>query len=95
MTLSQYLGRGSTSRGRTTIGLGLNMVVSTLPWLQNDGDTEAVVTSIEHVVSALSTVQNLTFLQPASNVTAADYVANVTPPSSLTTYTKSNNTKKH
>ncbi|RDW73920.1 cellobiose dehydrogenase protein [Coleophoma crateriformis] len=77
MTLSQYLGRGATSRGRTTIGLGLNMVVSTLPWLQNDGDTEAVVKSIEHVISALNTVQNLTFLQPASNVSAADYVANM------------------
>lgn len=77
MTLSQYLGRGSTSRGRTTIGVGLNMVVSTLPWLQNAGDLEAVVTSIEHVVSALNTVKNLTFLQPAPGVSASDYVNNV------------------
>lgn len=31
MTLSLYLGRGSVSRGRTTIGKSLNMVVQTLP----------------------------------------------------------------
>ncbi|RFU33237.1 hypothetical protein B7463_g3098, partial [Scytalidium lignicola] len=77
MTLAQYLGRGATSRGRTTIGLGLNMVVSTLPWLQNSGDTEAVVKSIEHVVAAMKTVTGLTWLQPPPNVTAADYVANM------------------
>lgn len=77
MTLAQYLGRGATSRGRTTIELGLNMVVSTLPWLQNSGDLEAVVTSIEHVVAAMNKVPGLTWLQPPSNVTAADYVANV------------------
>ncbi|KAL3423699.1 cellobiose dehydrogenase [Phlyctema vagabunda] len=77
MTLSQYLGRGQTSRGRTTIGVGLNMVVSTLPWLQNNGDLEAVVTSIQNVQKALSTVKSLTWLQPAAGVSAADYVKNM------------------
>jgi cellobiose dehydrogenase (acceptor) len=77
MTLSQYLGRGATSRGRTTIGQGLNMVVSTVPYLIDQNDVAAVVQGVANLQKALSTVANLTWLSPAPGQSAADYVANV------------------
>ncbi|TVY84745.1 Cellobiose dehydrogenase [Lachnellula suecica] len=60
MTLSLYLGRGQVSRGRTTIAKGLNMVVSTIPW-GDVNDLATVATAIDHMKSALLTVNNLTY----------------------------------
>ena len=76
MTLSLYLGRGAISRGRTTIGKGLNMVVSTLPY----GDTNDLATTamaIDHMVAALSKIPGLTYNLPPSNQTGAEYLASV------------------
>ncbi|KAF4631847.1 cellobiose dehydrogenase [Cudoniella acicularis] len=76
MTLSLYLGRGSVSRGRTTIGKGLNMVVSTLPYGdKNDLATTAI--AIDHMVSALKTVSNLTWVLPTANQSGADYLTTI------------------
>jgi cellobiose dehydrogenase (acceptor) len=80
MTLSQYLGRGALSRGRTTINQGLNMQVTTLPYLIDKNDVAAVVTGIANLQKALNTVQNLTWIYPAPGQSAADYVANVSLP---------------
>jgi len=77
MTVSQYLGRGATSRGRTTINTDLSMVVSTLPYLQTAGDVAAVITGIEHFQTAMSTVDELTWLVPAPGTSATDYVNNL------------------
>ena len=86
MTLSLYLGRGSVSRGRTTIGKGLNMVVSTIPW-GNENDLAAVAIALDHMADALTTVPGLTYLygpkastnysQSAPNLTGAEFLATV------------------
>ena len=77
MTLSQYLGRGAVSRGRMTITEDLNTVVSTLPYLRNQGDIDAVIQGIEHLQAALANVKGLEFVYPAAGVSAADFVNTV------------------
>lgn len=51
MTMSQYLGRGQLSRGRTTISKTLDMVVSTPPFFNDEagGDKEALIKGIENM----------------------------------------------
>ncbi|EHK98786.1 putative Cellobiose dehydrogenase [Glarea lozoyensis 74030] len=68
MTLSLYLGRGSVSRGQTTINKGLNMVVSTLPY---------VAMALDSMKSALKTIPGLTWLAPTLNQTGADYLKTI------------------
>ncbi|KAL5601056.1 hypothetical protein BROUX41_005885 [Berkeleyomyces rouxiae] len=77
MTLSQYLGRGATSRGRMTITPTLNTIVSDAPYLKDENDVKAVIQGIENVKNALSKVTGLTFALPASNTTVADFVNNM------------------
>ena len=77
MTLSQYLGRGSTSRGRMTITPNLDTVVSTLPYLNDPHDKEAVIQGIMNVQSALSKVANLTYTYPNSTQTAKEFIDTV------------------
>jgi cellobiose dehydrogenase (acceptor) len=77
MTLSQYLGRGSVSRGRLTITSGLTMTVSKAPYLHDQGDIDAVIAGISHLQDVLSNVPNLTFTSPAPGQDAAEYVEDV------------------
>lgn len=79
MVMSQYLGRGAVSRGRMTITSALNTVVSTLPYLNNDDDIEAVIKGIENLQDSLSGVEGLVWQYPAENVTARDFVNDVRP----------------
>lgn len=74
MTLSQYLGRGQLSRGRATIKPDLSMSVSTNPWTSNKDDITAVITGVQNLVNALSTVQNMTILEPPNGTDVADWV---------------------
>lgn len=74
MTMSQYLGRGQVSRGRTTIGADLSMTVSTQPFFHNDGDKEAVIQGIKNMQAALAGVEGLEWIRPLGNQTAEDYV---------------------
>ncbi|KAI8963724.1 hypothetical protein F5Y11DRAFT_135832 [Daldinia sp. FL1419] len=74
MIMSQYLGRGQTSRGRMTINAGLSTVVSTTPYLRDPNDKAAVIKGIENLRSALSTVKDLEFRLPATNQTTESYV---------------------
>ncbi|KAI9868585.1 MAG: hypothetical protein M1813_004435 [Trichoglossum hirsutum] len=76
MTLSQYIGTGTKSRGRMTITPFLDMVVSTAPYLHDSNDVEAVIQGIERVQEILSRVPGLTFLRPEPGQSAADYVHN-------------------
>lgn len=76
MTLSLYLGRGSVSRGRTTIGKGLNMVVSTIPY-GDPNDLAAVAIAIDNMVAALKPVANMTWELPPSNMTGTEYLKTV------------------
>ncbi|KAH9906803.1 cellobiose dehydrogenase [Xylariomycetidae sp. FL2044] len=74
MTITQYLGTGSRSRGRLTIGATLNTRVSTAPYLRDAEDLAAVVRGLENVQRYFGTVANLTWVRPAANQTAAAYV---------------------
>ncbi|KAH8887786.1 hypothetical protein GQ53DRAFT_872520 [Thozetella sp. PMI_491] len=74
MTMSQYLGRGVVSRGRTTINPSLSMEVSLHPYLHNDFDKEAVIQGIKNVKEALSHVQNLTWIKPKANQSVESFV---------------------
>ncbi|CZR65777.1 probable cellobiose dehydrogenase [Phialocephala subalpina] len=76
MTLSLYLGRGAVSRGRTTIGKGLNMVVSTLPY-GDTNDLAAVAVAIDHMVAALKPIPQLAWNLPPTTMTGAEYLASV------------------
>ncbi|KAI1089568.1 carbohydrate-binding module family 1 protein [Rostrohypoxylon terebratum] len=77
MTMSQYLGRGATSRGRMTITKALTTVVSTLPYLRDKNDVQAVIQGIKNLQAALSNVQNLTWTYPSVNTTVEDFVNNM------------------
>jgi cellobiose dehydrogenase (acceptor) len=77
MTMSQYLGRGSVSRGRMTITKALTTVVSTVPYLQDKNDVAAVIQGIKNLQGALSGVKNLTWDLPAPGTTVEDFVNNV------------------
>lgn len=72
--MSQYLGRGQVSRGRTTISSGLSMSVSTQPFFHDDGDKEAVIQGIKNVQDALSGIDGLEWVRPMANQTAEEYV---------------------
>lgn len=74
MTMSQYLGRGQVSRGRTTITSGLSMSVSTQPFFHDDGDKEAVIQGIKNLQAALANVTDLVWVRPEPGQTAEDYV---------------------
>ncbi|KAJ9132135.1 Carbohydrate-binding module family 1 protein [Coniochaeta hoffmannii] len=74
MTMSQYLGRGSVSRGRMTITPALDTVVTTAPYLHDDFDKQAVIQGIKNLQAALSGIQNLTWILPRPNQTVEDFV---------------------
>lgn len=77
MTMSQYLGRGSTSRGRMAISKTLDTVVAQHPYLRDPNDLEAVIQGIHNMQNALKGVVNLTWASPLSNTTIDAYVAGV------------------
>ncbi|KAL1862980.1 hypothetical protein VTK73DRAFT_6524 [Phialemonium thermophilum] len=78
MTMSQYLGRGSKSRGRMTITPGLSTVVSDLPYLKDKYDRDAVVQGIKNLQNSLKSVANLTWTYPAPNITVEEFVDTMT-----------------
>jgi len=76
MTLSLYLGRGTVSRGRTSIQKGLNMIVSQIPY-GDPNDLAVVATAIDNMVNALKNVPNITWNLPANGTSGADYLKTV------------------
>ncbi|KAK4123284.1 carbohydrate-binding module family 1 protein [Parathielavia appendiculata] len=77
MTMSQYLGRGATSRGRMTITPSLSTVVSDVPYLKDPNDKEAVIQGIINLQNALKNVANLTWNFPDPSTSPRDYVNNM------------------
>ena len=77
MTISQYLGHGSTSRGALSINGALNMFVSKAPYLQNAADTGVVIAGIKNLQAALAKNPQITFQVPPANQTVEDYVASL------------------
>jgi cellobiose dehydrogenase (acceptor) len=76
ISLSHYLGRGKTSRGRTTITSGLNMIVSQTPYLNNENDLAATKGSIETVIAALTADKQVEVVFPAKNTTIDQHLEN-------------------
>jgi len=74
MTVTQYLGTGSQSKGRMTITRQLNTFVQTAPYLHNDYDKEAVIRGIDNIKAIFNTIANLTWISPPTNQTTADFV---------------------
>jgi cellobiose dehydrogenase (acceptor) len=76
MTIAQYLGLGSQSRGRITIDPKMNMVISTTPWLHDSNDLAAAVQSMTNVVNVISKIKGVTMLFPKATQSVSDYFAN-------------------
>ena len=74
MTVTQYLGTGQTSRGRMTITRRLDTFVQTAPYLREAEDKKAVIKAMENTMMKLKTIPGLTFITPAANVTAEQYI---------------------
>jgi cellobiose dehydrogenase (acceptor) len=77
MTLTQYLGTGSVSRGRLTINSDLKTIVSQSPYLNDGNDTAAVVQGVQNLVDALNGVSGLTWIKPTKSQSAKSFVASV------------------
>ncbi|CAE7185711.1 hypothetical protein CFE70_006339 [Pyrenophora teres f. teres 0-1] len=77
MTISQYLGHGSTSRGALSINGALNMFVSKAPYLQNDADTGVVIAGIKNLMTALAKNPQITWQVPPAGQSVEDYVASL------------------
>ncbi|KAI0440680.1 cellobiose dehydrogenase [Xylaria telfairii] len=77
MIMSQYLGRGSTSRGRMIIRQELDTFVSDPPYLKDENDKLAVIASIDGLRKALSGYPNLKFSFPPANQTTKEYVDSI------------------
>jgi cellobiose dehydrogenase (acceptor) len=77
MTITQYLGTGTVSRGRMTITRQLNTIVSTPPYLRDAHDREAVIQGIANLRETLKDVANLTWISPKPNVTTEAFVDSV------------------
>ncbi len=77
MTVTQYLGTGSTSRGRMVITKQLNTLVSIPPYLRTSADKEAVIKGIQNLRDNLKMVANLTWITPQPNITSEAFVTSV------------------
>ncbi|KAH4900828.1 hypothetical protein HBI80_150360 [Parastagonospora nodorum] len=74
MTITQYLGTGTVSRGRMGITPTLSTRVLTAPYLRDANDKAAVVQSIDYIRGVLSKVQDLTWVVPGVNQTTSSFV---------------------
>ncbi|KAH7067379.1 cellobiose dehydrogenase [Paraphoma chrysanthemicola] len=77
MTITQYVGTGTTSRGRMAITPALTTRVSIAPYLRDARDKEAVVQGIEYIRGVLSQIQNLTWIEPKFNQTTTAFVNSI------------------
>ncbi|XP_014558774.1 carbohydrate-binding module family 1 protein [Bipolaris victoriae FI3] len=77
LTISQYLGHGSTSRGALSINGALNMVVSKSPYLNNQADTDVVIAGIKSMIKAIKKNPQIEFQVPNVNQTVEEYVASL------------------
>ncbi len=77
MTITQYLGTGTLSRGRMTITKQLNTVVSTAPYLRDSHDREAVILGINSLRASLKGVSNLAWISPRADQATEQFVDSV------------------
>jgi len=83
MTLTQYLGTGSVSRGRLTINNQLKTVVSKSPYLNDANDKAAVVAGVQSLRDALNKVSGLSWVRPTSSQTSEAFVSSVRSPNPI------------
>lgn len=86
MTLTQYLGTGSVSRGRLTINSQLKTVVSKSPYLNDDNDKAAVIQGVQNLRDALGKVSGLLFVRPSSGQSSSAFVNSVSIPYQIIGY---------
>jgi cellobiose dehydrogenase (acceptor) len=87
MTITQYLGTGTLSRGRMTITKQLNTVVSTPPYLRDSHDREAVVMGLNSLRNSLKGVSNLGWISPRQDAATDQFVDSVSEsPHARSTY---------
>ncbi|KAI5356580.1 putative glucose-methanol-choline oxidoreductase, cellobiose dehydrogenase, cytochrome [Septoria linicola] len=75
ISITQYLGRGSTGRGVTTITAALNMVVSEVPYPSDGEDLAAIKTGIESLLSTLSIDSQIKIAYPPTNTSLDSWLA--------------------
>ncbi|KAF1959806.1 cellobiose dehydrogenase [Byssothecium circinans] len=83
MTITQYLGCGTTSRGRLDITPALNTRVATAPYLRNATDKEAVIAGLEYMRTVLSGVSNMTWIAPKQDQNTTAFVNSILPTTSF------------
>lgn len=86
MTITQYLGAGTISRGRLDIQANMNTRVVTPPYLRNQYDKEAVIQGLDYMRGVLSQVQNLTWITPTATQNTTAFVNSVSYPSLATIF---------
>ncbi|KAK3356573.1 cellobiose dehydrogenase [Lasiosphaeria hispida] len=77
MTLTQYLGTGSVSRGRLTINSQLRTIVSKSPYLNDNNDKAAVVQGVQNLRDALDKVSGLTWVRPSKSQSSSAFVDSI------------------
>ncbi|KAI1800067.1 putative cellobiose dehydrogenase [Daldinia bambusicola] len=77
MTITQYLGTGSTSRGRMVITPQLNTRVSVPPYLRDANDKEAIIEGLERVRKYFAPISNLTWVRPTASQTSKQFIDSI------------------
>ncbi|KAJ4377276.1 hypothetical protein N0V83_000100 [Neocucurbitaria cava] len=77
LTISQYLGHGTTSRGALSINGALSIYVSKAPYLQNQADTDVVIAGIKSMLAAIQKNPAIEMEVPPANTTVEQYVASL------------------
>ncbi|KAF2645063.1 cellobiose dehydrogenase [Massarina eburnea CBS 473.64] len=77
MTITQYLGCGTTSRGRLDITSQLNTRVVTAPYLRNSSDKDAVIAGLDYMRTVLSGVSGMSWITPTSGQTTTAFVNSI------------------
>ncbi|KAH7349010.1 cellobiose dehydrogenase-like protein [Pyrenochaeta sp. MPI-SDFR-AT-0127] len=77
LTISQYLGHGSTSRGALSINGALGVYVSKSPYLATQADTDVVIAGIKSMIKAIKRNPLIEFQVPSNTTTVEAYVASL------------------
>ncbi|KAK7980365.1 hypothetical protein PG990_003226 [Apiospora arundinis] len=77
LTLTSFVGRGSSTVGRLAINSNMTMTYAEIPYFQTEDDKKAAVIAGERMIAALKANPNITLVKPAPDQTVADYVNSV------------------
>jgi hypothetical protein len=77
MTVTQYLGTGSTSRGRLGISTSLSINIATQPYLRTSADRDTAIKSLQNINDTFAGAPNLTWIEPAPGQSASTFFAGV------------------